>query len=242
MWSGMTPTSRGVHVVTTTRTYKGKTYRTPLLGRSYREAGKVKKATVANRTWLGDEVVALIRQALPGEVLQPAGQRLAVVRSYHHGPVQAVLKARQRLRLESVLGARACRERTLVKAMVAARLRDPQSKLATTRRGQATTLPSLVAVADTTEPDLYAALDGLLQRHGRIEKRLGQRHLATGGGVLYALSSSYLEGHSCPLGAYGYHRDGKRGKLQMTEGLVTTREGCPVAVSVLEGHPVDATP
>lgn len=237
----MTSTGRGVHVVTTTRTYKGKTYRTHLLRRSYREAGKVKKETLANLTRLGDEVVELIRQALHGEMLQPAGQRLEVVRSYHHGHVQAVLEAVQRLRLEAILGSRACRERTLVKAMVAARLLDPQSKLATTRSWQATTLPSLLAVEDANEQDLYAALDWLLARQGRIEKRLGQRHLATGGLVLYDLSSSYLEGHCCPLGAYGYNRDGKRGKLQITYGLVTTREGCPVAVSVFEGNTVDAT-
>lgn len=241
MLPGMTSTGRGVHVVTTTRTYKGKTYRTHLLRRSYREAGKVKKATVANLTWLGDEVVELIRQALHGEVLQPAGPRLEVVRSSHHGHVQAVLEAMQRLRLEAVLGSRPCRERTLVKAMMAARLLDPQSKLATTRSWQATTLPSLLAVEDANEQDLYAALDWLLARQGRIEKRLGQRHLATGGLVLYDLSSSYLEGHCCPLGAYGYNRDGKRGKLQITYGLVTTREGCPVAVSVFEGNTVDAT-
>ena len=125
--------------------------------------------------------------------------------------------------------------------MVAARLLDPQSKLATTRSWQATTLPSLLAVEEANEQDLYAALDWLLARQGRIEKRLGQRHLATGGLVLYDLSSSYLEGHCCPLGAYGYNRDGKRGKLQITYGLVTTRKGCPVAVSVFEGNTVDAT-
>ena len=212
----MISTGRGVHVVTTTRPYKGKTYRTHLLRRSYREAGKVKKETLANLTWLGDEVVELIRQALHGEMLQPAGQCLEVVRSSHHGHVQAVLEAMQRLRLEAVLGSRPCRERTLVKAMVAARLLDPQSKLATTRSWQATTLPSLLAVEEANEQDLYAALDWLLARQGRIEKRLGQRHLATGGLVLYDLSSSYLEGHCCPLGAYGYNRDGKRGKLQIT--------------------------
>ena len=71
--------SRGFHVVTTTRTYKGKTYRSHLLRRSYREGGKVKKATLVNLTPLGDEVVALIRQALQDEVLQPVTQLFEVV-------------------------------------------------------------------------------------------------------------------------------------------------------------------
>jgi hypothetical protein len=59
--------------------------------------------------------------------------------------------------------------------------------------------------------------------------------------VLYDLSSSDLEGQQCPLAAYGYNRDGQRGKLQITYGLVTTRQGCPVAVSVFEGNTADAT-
>lgn len=233
--------SRGLHVVTTTRIHKGKTYRSHLLRRSYREGGKVKKETLANLTRLGNEVVEVIRQALRGAVLQPVEQTWTVVHSYHHGHVQAVLEAMRRLRLDELLGSRACRERTLAKALVAARLLEPQSKLATWRSWGATTLPALLGVEDATEYELYAALDWLGQRQSRIEKRLAQRHLTVGGLVLYDLSSSYLEGQQCPLGAYGYSRDGKRGKLQITYGLLTTREGCPVSVSVFEGNTTDVT-
>ena len=49
----MTSKYHGVHVVTTTRRYKGKTYHSHLLRRSYREGDKVKKETVANLTKLG---------------------------------------------------------------------------------------------------------------------------------------------------------------------------------------------
>src|SRR5512143_38386 len=233
--------SRGLHVVTTTRIHKGKTYRSHLLRRSYREGGKVKKETLANLTRLGNEVVEVIRQALRGAVLQPVEQTWTVVHSYHHGHVQAVLEAMRRLRLDELLGSRACRERTLAKALVAARLLEPQSKLATWRSWGTTTLPALLGVEDATEYELYAALDWLGQRQSRIEKRLAQRHLTVGGLVLYDLSSSYLEGQQCPLGAYGYSGDGKRGKLQLTCGLLTNREGCPVSVSVFEGNTTDVS-
>ena len=237
----MKQTSRGLHVVTTTRTYKGKTYRSHLLRRSYREGGKVKKQTLANLTRLGDEVVEVIRQTLRGAALQPVEQTWEVIHSYHHGHVLAVLETMQRLQVDELLGSRACRERTLAKALIAARLLEPQSKLATWRSWGSTTLPTLLGVEEATEYDLYAALDWLGQRQSRIEKRLAQRHLTVGGLVLYDLSSSYLEGQQCPLGAYGYNRDGKRGKLQITYGLLTTRDGCPVSVSVFEGNTADAS-
>ena len=43
--------------------------------------------------------------------------------------------------------------------MVAARLLEPASKLATTRWWQVTTLPAELGVEEADEEDLYAALD-----------------------------------------------------------------------------------
>jgi hypothetical protein len=39
----------------------------------------------------------------------------------------------------------------------------------------------------------------------------------------------------------GYSRDGKKNKLQVNYGLMTTREGCPISISVYEGNTSDAT-
>ena len=55
------------------------------------------------------------------------------------------------------------------------------------------------------------------------------------------LSSSYFEGTTCPLAQRGYSRDGRRGTLQVNYGLLTDGRGCPVAVSVHEGHTADPT-
>ena len=40
--------------------------------------------------------------------------------------------------------------------------------------------------------------------------------------VFYELSSTYFEGRSCPLAAYGYSRDHRDDKLQVAVGLVVT--------------------
>jgi hypothetical protein len=84
-------------------------------------------------------------------------------------------------------------------------------------------------------------MDWLLDRQRRIETALARRHLAGEGFVLYDLSSSYLEGRQCELGAIGYSRDGQKGKLQITYGLVCAPSGHPVSVEVHPGNTGDPT-
>jgi transposase len=230
-----------VHVVTTRRRYKGRLYATHLLRRSYREGDKVKNETLGNLSHLPDNVVEMVRRALRGEVFAPIEDRLEIVASKPHGDVEAVLRAMRRLGFATLLGSRPCRELDLVIGMVAARIVAPHTKLATTRWWHTRTLAEDLGVADADEDDLYAAMDWLLERQGTIERKLAARHLESGGLVLYDLSSSYFEGKTCPLAAYGHNRDGKKGKLQVNYGLMTDRRGCPVAVSVYQGDTGDAT-
>jgi transposase len=93
-------------------------------------------------------------------------------------------------------------------------------------------LPEEFGTVDADEDDLYAAMDWLLARQARIQKRLANRHLAPDAIVLYDLSSSYFEGTCCPLAKLGYSCDGKTGLLQVNYGLLTDARGCPVAISV----------
>ena len=228
------------HVVTTTRKYKDRVYRTHLLRRSYREGGVVKNETLGNLSHLPDALIEIIRRALQGESFVPTTEALEITQSRAHGHVQAVAVALQRLGLATVIAAKPSRERALVLAMVAARVIAPHTKLATTRWWGTTTLAEDFGVADANEDDLYAAMDWLLSRQDTIQKKLAARHLAAGSLVLYDLSSSYFEGTACPLAKLGYNRDGKKGLLQVNYGLLTDARGCPVAVSVYEGNVADS--
>jgi len=212
-----------------------------LLRESYREGGKVKKRTLANLSALPIEQIERIRQILRGEQLAPVDTLFESVGSAHHGHVQAVLSAMKRLGFDALLSSRPCRERDLAVAMVAARILQPHSKLATTRWWHVTTLPEILGVCDATEDDLYDAMDWLLARQERIEKKLAARHLRENGLVLYDLTSSYFEGITCPLAALGHNRDGRKGKLQVNYGLLASPGGCPVSVSVYDGHTGDPT-
>jgi len=229
------------HVVTTTRKYKDQVYKTHLLRRSYREAGCVKNETLGNLSHLPEALIDIIRRSLQGERFVPLAQAFEITRSRPHGHVQAVALAMQRLGLASLIASQPCRERELVLAMVAARIVAPHTKLATTRWWHTTTLGEDFGVAQASEDDLYAAMDWLLARQDRVQKKLASRHLHEGGLVLYDLSSSWFEGVTCPLAKRGYSRDGRPGTLQVNYGLLTDARGCPVAVSVHEGNTADST-
>jgi hypothetical protein len=211
-----------------------------LLRESFREGTRVRKRTLANLSALSDAQIVAIRAVLRGESLTPAEELFEAVASRPHGHVAAVRVAMQRLGVASLIGTRPSRERDLVCAMIAARVLAPHTKLATTRWWHSTTLAEEFKLGGADADDLYAAMDWLLERQGRIEQKLAARHLKPGGLVLYDLTSSYFEGSCCPLAKIGYSRDGKKGKLQVNYGLLTDPRGCPVAVSVFDGNTADS--
>ncbi len=227
-----------MHVATTRRHYKGKTYETHLLRRSVREGGKVRTETLGNISHLPPELIELVRRGLKGERFVSA-DGFEIRRSLPHGGVTAVLGTLRSLDLERLIDARPSRQRDLVLAMICARLLAPGSKLATSRTWDQTTLGATLGVADADEDELYGAMDWLLARQARIEAALAKRHLEPGGLVLYDLTSSVVEGRHCPLAKRGYSRDGRPGMRQIEYGLVTDTDGRPVAVEVVPGDTAD---
>ncbi len=165
----------------------------------------IKKRTIANLSALTLEQAETIRLVLKGEQLSPSGGGLDCIRSLPHGHVEAVRIAMRRLGFEKLIDSKASRERDLVVAMVAGRIIAPQaSKLALTHALTDTTLAEDLGVADAHEDELYAAMDWLIERQDKIEKRMARRHLKEGGLVLFDLTSSSFEGVTCPLAKIGY--------------------------------------
>jgi transposase len=118
------------------------------------------------------------------------------------------------------------------------RLISPSSKLATTREWSTTTLAEGLRVQEASEDDLYAAMDWLLERQERIEKKLAARHLREGGLVLYHVTSSSYEGRTCPLVQFGHNRDEDKLPI-IVYGMMTDEAGRPVAVEVYAGNTGD---
>ena len=144
------------------------------------------------------------------------------------------------LGLEELIDPEPSRQRDLVTAMMVAQVIAPDSKLAIARGLQAGTAASslgeVLRLGGCDEDDLYAAMDWLAARQDKIEDALAARHLAGGTLVLYDVSSAASEGRTCPLGAIGHPKDGVRGRLQIVYGLLTCKEGVPVAIEVFAGQ------
>ena len=212
-----------------------------LLREAWREHGHGRKRTLANLTgWPAARIDAL-RRVLRDEPLVRADELFTVETSLPHGHVEAILGLIRRLGVDTLLATKRSRARDLVLAMIVERLIHPCSKLATTRLWSTTTLGERLGVADADVDELYTALDWLLARQPRIEKKLAARHLSEGGLVLYDVSSSYYEGRTCPLARFGHDRDGKTGLPIIVYGVMTDAVGRPVATEVYAGNVGDPT-
>jgi len=239
----MTTGSGAVHVTTQRRHYTGqdgreRIYETHLLRRSWREDGKVRNETVANLSRLPAETIELIRRSLAGERFVPASAAAQVARSLPHGHAAAVHAMARRLGFPALLGPPGP-DRDLAYALIISRVLRPASKLSTISWWDDVTLGPDLGVAGASTDEVYAAMDWLVSRQDAIEKDLARRHLRDGGIAMFDLSSSWVEGRHCELAAFGYSRDGKKGKAQIEYGLLTDRHGRPVAVRVFAGNTGD---
>ncbi len=204
----------------------------------------MRKRTLCN---LSDWPVAHIeglRGVLKGGTVIPAERdAFTVIRTLPHGHAAAALGTARKIGLDRILGPNGDRCRDLVLALVVGRILDPTSKLAAARAlspaTAASSLGEMLGLGAVDEDELYAALDWLLDRQPAIETALARRHLSSGTLVLYDVSSSYLEGRCCPLAKRGYSRDGRKGTLQITYGLLCAPDGCPIAIEVFDGDTGD---
>jgi transposase len=211
-----------------------------LLREGWREGKKTLKRTLANLSHWPAQKIETLRRLLRDETLVSPQGLFTTQQTLPHGHVEALLVMIRKLGLDTVISAQRCPERDLVVGMIVQRLISPSSKLATTREWHSTTLAEELEVQDATEDDLYQAMDWLLERQERIEKKLAARHLTEGRLVLYDVSSSSYEGRTCPLVQFGHNRDGDKLPI-IVYGVMTDGQGRPIAVEVYPGNTGDPT-
>jgi transposase len=221
-----------------------------LLRESYRDGnGRPQKRTLANLSKLPGGVIEALKVLLKGGSLSGREpQELAIERALPHGHVAAVLGLVRKIALDRLLLSKAKDEASrrscdLVVAMMVDRLIAPRSKLGFVRavdeETAATSLGAVLGLGRVKDREPYEALDWLLERQERVENGLARRHLKDGVLVLYDVTSSYFEGHHCPLAQYGHSRDHRSDRPQIVYGLLCTRDGLPIAVEVFEGDTAD---
>ncbi len=97
-----------------------------------------------------------------------------------------------------------------------------------------------IDVGDLKLDDLYFELGEFSRIQTKVEKKWNVYHRKRHKDIyLYDITSSYFEGTENALSAFGYNRDGKRGKKQITIGLITDSKGFPLKIQVFEGNEVD---
>ena len=213
-----------------------------LLRRSYREGGKIRHETLGNVSALPAPALEALRASLSGKTLVVVGEGLAISRSLPHGHLAAVSMMARSLGLTELLGP-ACKERDIAYALILARVVHPRPKLATTKWWADTTMVEDLGLQSIGTDEVYAAMDWLQARQETIEAALARRHLAKeanpSGLAYFDLSSSWVYGTHNELAARGYSRDKKRGLAQIEYGLLTDKDGRPVAIEVLKGNTAD---
>ncbi len=211
-----------------------------LLREVTREGSVIRKKTLANLSHLSLDQAHALRALLKGSPLVPADQAYTVSQSTPHGHVAAVLGTLRSLGLERMIASQGSRNRDLVVAMIAEQILHATSKLADTRSWHLTTLAEELHVADAEVNELYEAMDWLVNRQRRIEKKLAKKHFHDGCYVFYDVTSSYYEGTHCSLARWGYNRDRKRGTQSIVYGTLADQEGRPIGVDVYPGNTGDS--
>lgn len=221
-----------------------KIYRSTLLRESYRENGKVKKRTVANLSHCTAGEIAAIKLALRHKedlsVLGSLKESVELQEGLSVGAVWAVYQVGKRLGLEKALGSDF--DGKLAFWQVMARVIDQGSRLSAVRLAQTHAACDVLEIRrGFDENNLYDNLGGLADHQEEVERRLFvlRRGQAKPKLFLYDVTSSYLEGEKNYFGAYGYGRDGKKGKQQIVIGLLCDEYGDPVAVEVFPGNTQD---
>ena len=155
-----------------------------------------------------------------------------------HGHAAAAAAMARKLGFPALLGP-PVPQRDLAYTLVISRVIRPASKLSTASWWGDVTLGPDLGAAGASADDIYKAMGWPAARQDHIEKQLARRHLREGGIAMFDLSSSWVEGAHCELAAFGYSRDGKRGKARIEYGLLTDKDGRPVAVRVFAGNTGD---
>jgi hypothetical protein len=232
-----------MYIDTSHITRGGKTYTRHLLRESYRANGKVLHRTIANVSHCSAAEIEALRLALRHkedlEHLATVQDAITLKQGLSFGAVWTVYHIARRLGIEKALGT--TRAGKLALWQVIARVIDQGSRLSAVRLAMAHAACDVLGLDTFDEDALYENLDWLAGVQAGVEDRLfAQRQKTKPASLfLYDVTSSYLEGTQNALAAFGYNRDGKKGKLQIVIGLLCDEDGHPVSIEVFPGNTQD---
>src|SRR5438105_9878875 len=232
-----------MYIDTSHITRSGKTYTRHLLRESYRANGKVLHRTIANVSHCSEAEIEAIRLALRHkgalEHLGTIQDAITLQQGSSFGAVWTLYHVARRLGIAQALGT--TREGKLALWQVMARVIDQGSRLSAVRLAMAHAACDVLGLGAFDEDALYENLDWLAGIQASVEDKLFAQRTKTKpvSLFLYDVTSSYVEGTQNAFAAFGYNRDGKKGKRQIVIGLLCDQDGHPVSIEVFPGNTQD---
>jgi transposase len=233
------------------RSYKGKVYETPLVISSYRdENGTPRNKTLANLGKLPAFIINLIAEALRRGDSTVLEEYVPIKEIVHQGslvigPAFVAFSVLKQLGIfQLVKSCLSVKHFIAVMAIIVERIIAPKPLSVMALQRLYGKEASSFLLNEKKAPSLktwYGALGCLEEKREEILKTLHSRNHTPGKLYLYDITSSYFEGTTCPLAAYGYNRDGKKGKMQVVIGIISDERGCPIWVDVFKGNTQDQT-
>lgn len=226
-----------------TKTFKGKVYESYALTESYREDGKVKHRNIWNLGPLTGEQanrIRLILKATQNDDLF-VGKLSDVVAKTHYRFLDVALLHHfwQYWGLDDFFS-----DLPLAEIMSINRCLDPKSKLQVNAWVEDTVLPRLLPWQPGSDAyAIYRALDRVATAAGELQSflyhKLQELGLDEEQAIFYDITSTYFEGAKCILASFGYSRDKRPDRVQITIALVVTPRGYPFYWRVMEGNTPD---
>jgi len=224
-----------------------KIYTSTLIRESYRDNGKVRHRTIANISKLPIEHIRQLKACFKGEQGSFKVSDLGIGCSYEYGGSFVLRELAKDIGLDKAIFSRETQWRENILAMITGRILYQGSKLNLVNTYMDTALWEIAGhkfgVRPDVEKDCYKPMDELLKRKDIIERKLAKKHLKQGTILLYDITNTWLEGEykDSKIVEYGRGKGGKRGYKQVSIGLLTNADGCPVGIEIFKGNTSDQT-
>jgi len=226
----------------------GKIYESVLLCRKYRDkiTGKPQTEVVFNLSKLGldNKTLTILKSSInKAKGVLVDSEDIKAKKTIDFGFVHLLVTIMNRLLISKTLDTVFGQNANIIKLMIIGKIVTRGSKLHIfnwIKRNNY--LPELlnIDIKNLKLDDLYAQLSELSIMQTKVEKKWNIYHKKRHNDIyLYDITSSYFEGTQNVLSAFGYNRDGKKGKKQITIGLITDSEGFPLKIEVFKGNELD---
>jgi transposase len=218
-------------------------YESALLCHKYRENGVVKTKVLANLSMLPAEALLSLENSLKanqhGETVF-SEKDISIEKVIDFGYFFVIYTLLEKLRIAQLFDTLIPHQSAIIKLVIIGKILTRGSKLEIfnwIKRNPFFAQIIGIELDKLKLDDIYQAVGQLPQYQDKIERKWGVYNKASEKEIfLYDITSSYFEGVKNVLAAFGYSRDGKSNKMQITIGLITDSFGFPLKIEVFEGN------